>query len=69
MVKKNSIQLFIFPKPLMLFKMSTHQDFRFTSLAHLTRTKIMPAKIRYVTLIENIKGFICIVIHQKDFII
>lgn len=37
-------------------------------MAHLTKTKIMAANIRYVTFIENIKGFVYIIIHQKDFL-
>lgn len=41
---------------------------KFLSLAHPNYIKIMAAKIRYVTFIENMKGFICIIIHQKDFI-
>lgn len=28
----------------------------------------MAANIRYVTFIENIKGFVYIIIHQKDFL-
>lgn len=65
---KNSIYLLVFVKPLMLKKISTNWEFRFTSLAHLTKTKIMAAKIRYVTFIENMKGFVYIIIHQKDFL-
>ena len=65
---KNSIYLLVFVKPLMLLKISTNREFTFMSLAHLTKTKIMAAKIRYVTFIENIKGFVYIIIHQKDFL-
>ena len=60
---KNSIYLLAFAKLLMFLK-TKNQDFRFTSLAHLTRTNIryVLQKIRYVTFTENIKGFVCIII-------
>lgn len=65
---KNSIYLLVFAKLLMLLK-TKNQDFRSTSLAHLTRTNIryVLQKIRYVTFTENIKGFVSIIIQEKDF--
>lgn len=35
----------------------------------LSSSKIMTAIIRHVKFVENNKGFICIIMHQKDFII